>query len=307
MLFTNIIVAPVALATPALQDLLDLRTVVNAAANAIGDANNPNRGFGFNLGGNEQLSTANLVNNVTTTILRSKWQLDTNKTLWLTPTNLTNGTDLNLTVTLLASSITLPTTSSLVLSSTLPNSTPNFTNMTTDLSTPYIDYVTSIPSLSSSLVSLGRSYHREMNAPIYQAISALQQSLTALQTAMLASNLIRPNAVVRTLRASSSLEDARQAWSRFLNLPGTVSAPASDLGGAGAGTDSGMSTEDVKEDDPHGVVKREAGVVRPPLRAGERYSHQDLWGRDGVTKRQIKTADAKWYAAFEEWEKKHVR
>lgn len=73
MLVAAIIFAPAAMATPALQDLIDLRTVINAAANTIGDVNNPNRGWGFNLlGGNGQLGTADLVNNVTTTILRSK-------------------------------------------------------------------------------------------------------------------------------------------------------------------------------------------------------------------------------------------
>lgn len=80
MLVTGIILAPAALATPALQDLVDLRTVINAAASTIGDQNNPNRGWGFNIfGGNGQMGTADLVNNITTTILRSKFQLDTNK------------------------------------------------------------------------------------------------------------------------------------------------------------------------------------------------------------------------------------
>ena len=80
MIVTGIILAPVAMATPAMQDLTDLRTVINAAANTIGDQNNPNRGFGFNLlGGSGQMGTADLVNNVTNTILRTKFQLDTNK------------------------------------------------------------------------------------------------------------------------------------------------------------------------------------------------------------------------------------
>ncbi|KAF2853969.1 hypothetical protein T440DRAFT_487246 [Plenodomus tracheiphilus IPT5] len=300
MLFTGIILAPAALATPALQDLLDLRSVINMAANTIGDTNNPNRGWGFNLGGGGQMGTADLVNNVTTTILRSKWQLDTNKTMWLLPTNLTNGTDPNLDTAPPALTPTLPLTASLVLPSTLPNSTPTLENITTDLSTPYIDYVSAIPSLSTSLISLGRAYHREMNAPIYQAIAGLQQSLSALQSAMLTNDLIRPNAVIRTLRASSSLEDAQQAWSRFLNLPGTVSAPAGDLGGAGAGTGTG----DSEQTGAHSMKGRAAAVVRPPLREGEHYSHQDLWGRKVLRKRQSKEGDSTWYDALVEWEER---
>ncbi|KAH9861610.1 hypothetical protein J1614_011362 [Plenodomus biglobosus] len=290
MLVTGIILAPAALATPALQDLVDLRTVINAAANTIGDTNNPNRGWGFNLGGSEQLGTADLVNNVTTTILRSKWQLDTNKTMWLLPKNLSDPDTTPPPLT-----PTLPLTASLVLPSTLPTTTPTLDNITTDLSTPYIDYVSTISSLSTSLISLGRAYHREMNAPVYQAIAALQQSLSALQSAMLSNKLMRPNAVIRTLRASSSLEDAQQAWSRFLNLPGTVSAPAGDLGGAG--------TDESGETGSHSTKKRAAAVARPPLREGEHYTHQDLWGRYVLPKRQTKQGDSKWYDAFVEWEK----
>ena len=80
MLAAGFILAPAVIAVPsAVQDLIDLRTVINAAADTIGAANNPNRGWGFNLGSNGQMGTAELVNNITMTILRSKWQLDTNK------------------------------------------------------------------------------------------------------------------------------------------------------------------------------------------------------------------------------------
>jgi hypothetical protein len=86
MLVTGIILIPTAIATtPAVQDLVDLRSVINAAASAIGDPNNPNRGFGFNLlGGSGQMGTADLVNNITNTILRGKFQLDTDRVRILT-------------------------------------------------------------------------------------------------------------------------------------------------------------------------------------------------------------------------------
>jgi hypothetical protein len=51
MLVTGMILVPTAVATPAVQDLVELRSVINAAASAIGDPNNPNRGFGFNVFG----------------------------------------------------------------------------------------------------------------------------------------------------------------------------------------------------------------------------------------------------------------
>lgn len=81
MLVTGLMLAPMATATiPAMQDFADLRTVINAAASAIGDPNNSNRGFGFNWpGSSNQMGTADLVNNITSTILRGKFQLDTNK------------------------------------------------------------------------------------------------------------------------------------------------------------------------------------------------------------------------------------
>jgi hypothetical protein len=80
MLVTGIILAPAVMATQAVQDLTDMRTVINAAADIIGDQNNPNRGWGIGLfGGNSQMGTADLLNNVTSTILRSKFQIDTNK------------------------------------------------------------------------------------------------------------------------------------------------------------------------------------------------------------------------------------
>jgi hypothetical protein len=79
MLFTGIILVPSAIATPAVRDLVDLRTIVNAAASTVGDPNNPNRGWGFNIGSGGGMGTADLINNITNTALRIKFQIDTNK------------------------------------------------------------------------------------------------------------------------------------------------------------------------------------------------------------------------------------
>jgi hypothetical protein len=83
MLVTGIIFVPAAMATPAVQNLIDLRAVINAAATTVGDPHNPNLGWGLGLGslfgGSGQMGTADLVNNITSTILQMKFQADKNK------------------------------------------------------------------------------------------------------------------------------------------------------------------------------------------------------------------------------------
>ncbi|KAF1848522.1 uncharacterized protein K460DRAFT_375375 [Cucurbitaria berberidis CBS 394.84] len=286
MLVTGIILAPTAFATPAVQDLVDLRTIINVAANTIGNPNNPNRGWGFGLlgGGGNQMGTADLINNITTTILRSKFQLNTNKTSWLLPDNTTNATG----PSKVPLPPTLPLTSSILLPPTAPaapTATPTLGNITKDLSASYIDYISSIPNLSSGLTTLGRSYHKEMNAPIYQAIDALQQSISAFQSTILQSELISSQAIIRTIRASGSLEDAQQAWSRFLNLPGRVSSPGGDTGGS----------DDVN---PVGIKKRAGTSTRPPSAEGRHYTHKELWGRDELKARQSKEGKPRWSDAI---------
>ncbi|KAH3919501.1 hypothetical protein HBH56_015150 [Parastagonospora nodorum] len=279
MLFTGIILAPVALATPAVQDLNDLRTVVDAAAKTIGDPSNPNRGWGFNIG-NKGMGTADLLNNITNTVLQIKFQIDTNKTAWLLP----NATSPDLNTTTPTPS--LPLTSSIVLPLTAPTS---LVNATTDLSTPYIDYVAAIPNLATSLTSLGRAYHREMNSPVSQAIDGLQQSLTTLQTTMLQSDLIGSQAVLRTIRASSSLENAQVAWGRFLNLPGRASA-----GGSGSGND-----------DREGARKRQ--LLRPALADGKFYTHKELWGRSEGRSKALRDGKTRWAEAVAKLEAHRAR
>lgn len=78
MFVTGIILAPAAAATPAVQDLVNMRAVINAASDTIGSLQNPNRGWGlFRIG--SQMGTADLLNNITSTVLQSKFQIDTNK------------------------------------------------------------------------------------------------------------------------------------------------------------------------------------------------------------------------------------
>jgi hypothetical protein len=108
-----------------------------------------------------------------------------------------------------------------------------------------------------------------MNSPVNQAIQGLQQSLTTLQTNMLQSNLISSQAILRTIRASNSLEDAQVAWGRVLNLPGRADARGS--------TDAGSVTG--SEDIASGLDKRqEVRMIRLPLVEGKFYTHEELWG-----------------------------
>ncbi|KAF1834311.1 hypothetical protein BDW02DRAFT_569208 [Decorospora gaudefroyi] len=277
MLVTGIILIPTAIATTptAVQDLVDMRNVINAAASAIGDPNNPNRGFGFNLlGGSGAMGTADLVNNVTTTILRSKFQLNTNRTTWLLPPGDIANTSIPINDTAPGQPLatpTLPITTSLTLPSVLPTTTPTLNNVTIDLTTAYIDYVSAIPNLATSLRSLGTSYHREMNAPVREAIAQLSQGLSAFQSTMLLNQLIERLAVLRTIRASRSLESAQAAWNRFLNLPGAGSGSADD--GADADADATLDTSPIEP-----MFKRSA-IKRPPPKYGKYYTHQELWGK----------------------------
>ncbi|KAF2027900.1 hypothetical protein EK21DRAFT_70887 [Setomelanomma holmii] len=328
MLVTGIILAPVAIATPAVQDLINLRTIINAAANTIGDTNNPNRGWGFGSAGG-QMGTADLVNNATNAVLAMKWQIDTNKvsapfvsfsrkvvlmtqqTAWLLPDNVTLPTTNITTPTPTPFTPTLPLSTSIVMPSTLPTSVAN---ATMDLSTPYIDYISSIPNLSTSLTSLGRfvlpskplfslsfsdhtntthsAYHREMNAPVKDAISGLQQCISTLQSAMLQDNLISSQAILRTIRASSSLEAAQVAWGRYLNLPGTVGSAGGDSGTSESDT-GGLRVRKRSLEDAGGAGK----VIRPPPSHGRYYTHDELWSREGPKPRQLKGRKASWHNA----------
>lgn len=87
-----------------------------------------------------------------------------------------------------------------------------------------------------------------MNRPIHDAIQTLQNTITEFSSSLLQANLVDSKSTIRTIRASSTLEDAQIAWARPLNLPGSSrggdgSIGAGDLGEAGT-----------KE---KGVVKRE--------------------------------------------------
>jgi hypothetical protein len=138
-----------------------------------------------------------------------------------------------------------------------------------------------------------------MNTPVNQAIDALQQSLTTVQTTMLQSNLIGSQAILRTIRASSSLENAKTAWSRFLNLPGGT-----------AGDDSG-------DTDAGGLgIKRlavrlgeggDSKAKRPLPTSGKYYTHEELWGRDELRPKTSKEGKSKSSDEVVQWEERRVR
>ncbi len=172
-----------------------------------------------------------------------------------------------------------------MLPTAIPTATTVATNLTVDLSQSYIDYVSSIPNLSSSLISLGRTYHTEMNAPVYQAIAAFLQSISALQTSLLQNNLIDSAAVVRTVRASNSMADAQQAWTQFLNLPGVVSVSVGSRKRVRRVTTGSFQDPEIR--------KIRAASTRPPPADGKYYTHKELWGRNGLMSRPSMEQKAK--------------
>jgi hypothetical protein len=79
MFVTGVILVSAAITTPAVQDLVNLRTVISAAASTIEDPKNPNLGWGIGFGSKDGMGTADLVNNITTSVLRINFQVNTNK------------------------------------------------------------------------------------------------------------------------------------------------------------------------------------------------------------------------------------
>ncbi|KAF2259460.1 hypothetical protein CC78DRAFT_621024 [Lojkania enalia] len=226
MLLTGILLAPTVL-SDALTDLQNLHAIVNNSSQIIGQATNSSRNWGDPFGGTDaDLSTAGLVQNITATVLKSKWSLDTDQVTWTNATNTTHsGTNL------------------------------------TNLDAPYIDYVSAIPNLAAALTALGQSWHGELNKPVFDAIGGLQDSITAFQTSLLKAHLLTTSATLRTIRASTALEDAQIAWSRVLNLPGP------------------SSTHDTPKARLRGLpVEKSGGKGREKRGKGERFfTHQELW------------------------------
>jgi hypothetical protein len=104
-----------------------------------------------------------------------------------------------------------------------------------------------------------------MNAPVSEAIAGLEQGLTTFQTSLLSSELISALAVIRTIRASSSMETAQTAWSRFLNLPG------------GSGGDDDAAADPTASPSQSGGLFGRAEAKRPRPKNGMFYTHQELW------------------------------
>ncbi|KAF2445751.1 hypothetical protein P171DRAFT_431147 [Karstenula rhodostoma CBS 690.94] len=252
MIVTGVILLPTVV-PHAVQDLADLKTVIDSTAATIDAApNNSSWGFFSPASPAGSLGTADLIANISTTILRAKYLLDVDKVAWtITPDNTT------------APAITTDPTQTDVPQPPTSTSTQAY-NISLDLT--YVDYISSIPTLASALVDLGRAWHKELNSPVSEAIGALQQAITQFSTSMLEGDLLNSTSILRTIRASSSLESAQVAWSRVLNLPGA------------AGTTKKRGEE--KE------------VKRPQLAEGQFYTHKELWGRSGgVVQRQAKNED----------------
>ncbi|KAF2477925.1 uncharacterized protein BDR25DRAFT_338633 [Lindgomyces ingoldianus] len=193
------------------------------------------------------------------------------------------------------------------------NGTTGTNPMQVSLDDPYLEYINAIPNLATALSALGRSWHRELNRPVYEAIDALQQSISAFSTSLLSSSLVHTNSTIRTIRASSTLEDAQIAWSRTLNLPGSSkssdsivpssktrrsiaaeieilrnrrsptiprSATSTDTLSVPSFTTGVKASFIEEEEDARNKAKRHLRLR--PLPKGNHYSHHELWGREAA-------------------------
>ena len=88
---------------------------------------------------------------------------------------------------------------------------------------------------------------------------------------MLEADLLNSTSILRTIRASGSLESAQVAWGRALNLPGVA------------------------------AKKKRREKARPKLNEGGFYSHQDLWGRHVAAAGSVKTGASDKEAAWSDW------
>ena len=139
-----------------------------------------------------------------------------------------------------------------------------------------------------------------MNSPVREAIQGLQQALPTLQTTMLQHSLIGSPGVLRTIRASSSLENSQVAWGRFLNLPGKAGA-----------SDNGTTDPDASAGSGGTVSRRqvgsEASAARLPPADGKYYTHKELWGRYGSRWGVTREIKARWADVLAQWEVRRAR
>lgn len=121
---------------------------------------------------------------------------------------------------------------------------------------------------------------------------------------MLQSELISSQSVVRTLRASGSLEDAETAFGHILNLPG--GRGSSDTDDDDDNTNSGRTRRrDIHVEE--GVDGAGTKLARPPPASGMYYTHQELWGRDELQRRPEREGKASWFEGVVRWEERKAR
>ncbi|KAH7119126.1 hypothetical protein B0J11DRAFT_440548 [Dendryphion nanum] len=242
VIFAGVIVAPTLVASNVLTDLEGLKTTIENSSVVIASPDNAHRGWSL-WSPSDVSKTADLVMNITTSILRVKFNFDVDQPSWLIVSKPVN-----------EANATLQT----------PISTTSPVNLTLlGIDTPYINYVSSIMTLSAALITLGRAWHSEYNRPVFDSIDALQLSISTFQTSLLQAGLIHSNSTLRTIRATTSLEDAQTAWSKPLNLPGSSRASQAEKLNKFWG-------------------RRENRALK-----GSYYTHKDLWGRQSGARQSL--------------------
>ncbi|CAI6334655.1 unnamed protein product [Periconia digitata] len=262
MIVTGVILLPTAL-PHAIQDLQDLKTTVDSASAVLAAApNNASWGF-FNPGAPAGTSgTADLVTNITSTILRAKYLLDVDKVRVPAP----------------APTPTIPGPPGAPPAPPATPATPDtLPPSNVSLDDPYLAYINSVPNLAAALTTLGRGWHKEYNKPVWDSIDALQQSMTSFSTSMLTADLIHGPSILRTIRASSSLEDAKVAWSRLLNIPGNDKPKAK-----------------------REVVNGRGFRGQKPTPTGRFYTHEELWSRSNGERSRLRDGPVEAVAKTEE-------
>jgi hypothetical protein len=122
---------------------------------------------------------------------------------------------------------------------------------------------------------------------------------------MLQNNLISSQAVVRTLHASSSLENAETAFGHILNLPGSGGSSSDGADDTSNSNDNsnGAITRRREIHVEEGVDGAGTNIARPPPASGMYYTHQELWGRDELRPRPDKEGRQRWFDGVVRWEK----
>ncbi|KAJ9664814.1 hypothetical protein H2201_005035 [Coniosporium apollinis] len=107
-----------------------------------------------------------------------------------------------------------------------------FTNgQTGAVETTYLSYIDTIPTFAQAIESQGRTWHDEMNAPVFANLQSLGAAIQAYGSSLRRVQLISQTSMIRTIRAVSAVSNAQRSWGRPFNYPGKRSVIRNGLRG----------------------------------------------------------------------------